>query len=69
MSFAQFFEDHKEDIIALLNANDSSTKIDGEYVHYVTFLQDIKKSNPELYATANEVFWELSYQVFCKGKK
>ena len=69
MSFTQFFEDHKEDIIALLNANDSSTKIDGEYVHYVTFLQDIKKSNPELYATANEVFGRTVISGFCKEKK
>jgi len=69
LSFAQFFEDHKEDIIALLNANDSSTKIDGEYVHYVTFLQDIKKSNPELYATANEVFWGTVISGFLQREK
>ena len=69
LSFAQFFEDHKEDIIALLNANDSSTKIDGEYVHYVTFLHDIKKSNPELYATANEVFWGTVVSGFLQREK
>lgn len=69
LSFAQFFDDHKDDIIALLNANDSSTKIDGEYVHYVTFLQVIKKTDPALYATANEVFWGTVISGFLQRER
>lgn len=68
-TFFDFFKGSSEDVVNYINAIDSRSSINEEYVNVVRFIEWLKDSKPSYYDVVNNLFWGSIIAGFLQRKK